>query len=53
MVDVLSYLGPLVEALAIVFAGIVGFSLVMAAVMEWREKRQWKRDSKAIRRRLS
>jgi len=26
---------------------------LLAAVMEWREKRQWKRDSKAIRRRLS
>ena len=51
MVDVLSYLGPLAEALAIAFAGLVGFSLVLAAVMEWREKRQWKRDSDAIRRR--
>ena len=51
MVDVLSYLGPLVEALAIAFAGLVGVSLVLAAVMEWRDKRQWHRDNEEIRRR--
>lgn len=52
MVDALSYLGPLVEALAIAFAGLVGLSLVLAALLDWREKRQWRKDSEAIRRRL-
>ena len=52
MVDVLSYLGPLVEALAITFAGLVGVSLVLAAGMDWREKREWRKDSEALRRRL-
>jgi len=51
MVDVLSYLGPLVEALAIAFSGLVGFALVLAAVLEWRDKRQWHRDNEEIRRR--